>query len=121
MQLHTLKVENIIVEQSLLQELMNKNGFTCSGGWDYQRMTYDFKFELDNDIYYLRIPTFSIEGDIGSGNAKLKILTPYVGKHYYPHGLEYGEEEFPPIILGRCEKLLKRIEKSLDNLPNSLH
>lgn len=108
--------KSTIVDLQILSELMKNNGFICKSGWDYERMTFDYKFDLEENIYYLRIPTRAFDGDIGSGHAKLEVLTPYLGKHYYPHGIEY-DEVFPQIIIGRCEKLLKKLSKSFLHLP----
>lgn len=106
------------VELTILQEILEKYGFYCASGWDYERMTFDYKFEVAEETYYLRIPTKVIHGDIST---TLEILTPYIGKHYYPHGLEYGEDElFPQNIIGRCEKILKNLMKDLLKSPNPL-
>lgn len=114
MEFSSVVFKSTIVELSICCDIMKSIGFTYASGWDYSRITFDYKFDVEEGIFYLRIPAHAIEGDIGSGNALLEILTPYIGKHYYPHGIEYSEdEEFPQRIIGRCEKLLKKVTNSL--------
>jgi len=35
-------------------------------------------------------------------------MVPYVGKHYYPHGVEY-DEEFPKHIVDKCKKRIANV------------
>jgi hypothetical protein len=38
-------------------------------------------------------------------------MTPLLGKHYYPHGVEYGEgENFPESLVNQCKKILSDIK-----------
>ncbi|MEI4831148.1 MULTISPECIES: YugN family protein [Bacillus] len=111
------KLEGTVVDFTLLTEVMDKHHFVLAGQWDYERVTYDYKFEMLKDVYYLRIQGFAIEGDIGGRHAHIKLLTPLLGKHYYPHGVEYGEDEnFPKNVLQKSEQLLQNIEKELQDL-----
>ena len=39
---------------------------------------------------------------------------PVIGKHYYPHGVEYGEDEhFPESLVKDCEATLKAVHDAL--------
>lgn len=117
MQFTNTKLEGVIVDFTLLTEVMDNHHFVLAGQWDYERVTYDYKFEMLNDVYYLRIQGFATEGDIGRRHAQIKLLKPLLGKHYYPHGVEYGENEnFPKNVLQKSEQLLQNIEKELQNL-----
>ncbi len=117
MQFHRTGLENKVVELTFLTEIMEKIGFVCAGGWDYERITFDYKFEWLDDVFYLRAQGYAVEGDIGSRFAKVKLLTPIIGKHYYPHGIEYGEDEnFPEQILAKSRELLAKVNSSLDEL-----
>ena len=108
-----------VVDFTLLTEVMKENGFILAGQWDYERVTYDYKFEMLQDVYYLRLQGYAVEGEVGHRSAKIKLLTPLLGKHYYPHGVEYGEgENFPKNIINRSEQLLKNVKKALSNLPD---
>ncbi|HDX9576608.1 TPA: hypothetical protein ROX88_000063 [Bacillus pseudomycoides] len=117
MQFTNTKLEGVIVDFTLLTEVMDNHHFVLAGQWDYERVTYDYKFEILKDVYYLRIQGFAIEGDIGGRHARIKLLKPLLGKHYYPHGVEYGENEsFPKNVLQKSEQLLQNIEKELQDL-----
>ncbi|WP_202081019.1 YugN family protein [Caldalkalibacillus salinus] len=80
--------------------------------WDYKRATYDFKYEdkKQGEIYYLRVPATSIKGEIEEegSDSVLKIGTPYIGRHTYPHGLDY-EYNFPKKILDDAKKRLENL------------
>jgi hypothetical protein len=42
-------------------------------------------------------------------------MTPLLGKHYYPHGVEYGEgENFPTSLVNQCKKILEGIKTEVD-------
>ena len=77
-------------------------------------MTYDRKFKLSEGIFYLRIFGTATEGDVGTHRAVIKLLTPVLGKHYYPHGVEYGKDEvFPQYLVKRCEHILKELKEEI--------
>ncbi|MBM6618584.1 YugN family protein [Bacillus suaedaesalsae] len=112
-------IENQVVELSRLDEAMEELGFVRAGQWDYERVTYDHKIEIleAKEVYYLRVQGYAIEGDVGSHHATIKLLTPLLGKHYYPHGVEYGEgEDFPKTVLTRSQDLLKKAKEVLATL-----
>jgi hypothetical protein len=105
-------LENITAEQELLVSVMGKNGLECHGAWDYDRMTFDKRFDLKEGRYYLRVFCSAVSGDVGNHTAILKILKPAIGKHYYPHGVEYGEDEvFPIHLVKECEGILENVKK----------
>ncbi|MDG4655807.1 YugN family protein [Ectobacillus antri] len=118
MKLNGTELDEQIVDFSRLTEIMNDYGFVLAGQWDYERATYDYKFELLKDVYYLRVQAYAIEGDLGGRHARVKLLTPLLGKHYYPHGVEYGEgEQFPNNVLQKSKQLLHNISTALKALP----
>ncbi|SDN24361.1 YugN family protein [Alkalicoccus daliensis] len=95
-----------------LDETMKNAGFDIQ--WDYERVTYDFKI-VDNvkeDVYYLRVPGHVHEGEIPKESAKVRMMEPYLGKHYYPHGVEY-DEVFPERIIEKCIKKLDLIRNQV--------
>lgn len=103
-------LETVVVEQQLLQDVMNKHGLVLGGHWDYERVTYDFKFDIPEGIYYLRMPGYAVEGDVGANNATIQMMDPYLGKHYYPTGVEYGEDEvFPERIVKMCQDIIMKV------------
>ncbi len=107
-------LESTIVQFSILDHIMHENGLVLAGQWDYERVTYDYKFEdmTNGDVYYLRVPGVAIEGMVESPYAVIKLGKPYVGKHYYPHGVEY-DEEFPETIVSTCKKKLEIVRDQL--------
>lgn len=109
-------IEGAIVDLKPLDHLMAEVGLVRAGQWDYERVTYDFKMETPtkNITYYLRVQGYAIEGDVDRGNAVIKLLTPLIGKHYYPHGVEYGDgEDFPENILEKANGLLDRVKENI--------
>ncbi|PRO64748.1 YugN family protein [Alkalicoccus urumqiensis] len=99
------KLEGSIVNFADLDEMMKEEGFDAQ--WDYERITYDYKIvdQVKNEIYYFRIPALVHTGEIPNDSAQVKMYTPYLGKHYYPHGVEY-DEVFPERIVEKCSKKL---------------
>lgn len=107
-------IENQTAELSRLDELMASLGFVRAGQWDYERVTYDRKFEVKGDVYYLRVQGYAIEGEVDTRHAVIKLLTPLLGKHYYPHGVEYGEgENFPSSLVSQCQSILAQVKEGL--------
>ena len=82
--------------------------------WDYERVTYDKKYEIKEGTFYLRVFGFTKDGDVGAHDANITLLKPVIGKHYYPHGVEYGENEvFPNHLLKSCEQTLAALKTDL--------
>ncbi|MFZ7942172.1 MULTISPECIES: YugN family protein [Bacillaceae] len=103
-------IENLKAELNRLDEVMHDHGLVRAGQWDYERVTYDRKFELKEGVYYLRVQGYSIEGDVDTFKATIQLMTPHLGKHYYPHGVEYGEaENFPTSLVNQCKKILEAV------------
>ncbi|MFD1018049.1 YugN family protein [Thalassobacillus hwangdonensis] len=116
MRLEGTGIEELIVEQKPLDHILNKNGFIRGGQWDYERVTYDYKIgsHEKNITYYIRIQGFVIEGDVDRGNGVFQLMTPLLGRHYYPHGVEYGEEEgFSPDLINRAKSLIANAQETL--------
>lgn len=101
-------------ELNRLDDCMLEYGLVREGQWDYERVTYDRKFELKEGIFYLRIQGYAVEGDVGAGKALIQLMTPLLGKYYYPHGVEYGEgESFPKSLVVQCEKILTELKSEI--------
>lgn len=108
-------LENKVAHITLLDDLMGNHGLIRSTGWDYERVTWDKKFDVNEGIYYLRVFGYAQDGDNGSNDSNITLLKPVLGKHYYPHGIEYGEDEFYPANLVKtCQEILNSISKELD-------
>jgi hypothetical protein len=104
-----------VVQFSVLDHLLTDLGFVLAGQWDYERVTYDYKFEdmVTGDIYYLRVQGLAVEGEIPNQYAQVKLLTPLLGKYYYPHGVEYADEKFPKNILDQSKRKLQAFLESV--------
>ena len=108
-------LQNMIADLNHLDDLLPKYGLIRAEQWDYERVSYDRKFELTEGVYYLRLLGYAIEGDVGAHKATIKFLDPLLGKHYYPHGVEYGEGEYFPVpLVKECETILSKVKKELD-------
>lgn len=106
-------IENIVVDQEFLTDILKKHGLECHGAWDYDRMTFDRRFDVREGRFYLRVFCDAISGDVGAHDATLKILKPAIGKYYYPHGIEYTDEVFPSHLVKDCEQILDAVAKDL--------
>ncbi|WLD95375.1 YugN family protein [Alkalihalobacillus sp. AL-G] len=115
MKFEEISLAGKVLNFELLEHLMHDVGLVRAGQWDYERITYDYKFEnMDNgEIYYLRVPCYAVEGEVESPHALIKIMEPYLGKHYYPHGVEY-DEDFPKSIVDSCKKILNQLKEEIE-------
>jgi hypothetical protein len=108
-------LEKLKADLNRLDDVMLDYGLVREGQWDYDRVTYDRKFELREGTFYLRVQGHAIEGNVDSKKAVIELMTPLLGKHYYPHGVEYGEgENFPSSLVNQCKKILESIKTEVD-------
>jgi hypothetical protein len=108
-------LENLKADLNRLDEVMLDHGLVREGQWDYDRVTYDRLFDLKEGRYYLRIQGYTVEGDVGAHKAVIQLMDPLLGKHYYPHGVEYGDgEHFPKSLVSQCEKLLGDVKAKIE-------
>lgn len=106
--------ENVKADLNRLDDVMRAYGLVREGQWDYERVTYDRKFELNEGVFYLRVQGYAVEGDVGANKALIQLMTPLLGKYYYPHGVEYGEDEvFPKSVVTQCEKILTDLKEEI--------
>ncbi len=114
MKLEKTGLENLKADLNRLDDVMLESGLVREGQWDYDRVTYDKKFEMKEGTFYLRVQGYAVEGDVGANKAVIQLITPLLGKHYYPHGLEYGAgEDFPGPLVSQCEKTLSELQKKV--------
>lgn len=116
MRLENTGIEDSVVELKPLDHLTGRHAFIRAGQWDYDRVTYDYRIDSKekNITYYIRIQGQAIEGDVDRGNAVIKLMTPLLGKHYYPHGVEYGEgENFPESLVERAYTLVAKVAEEI--------
>ena len=107
-------IEDTVIDLNILDDLMKKHGLVRAGQWDYERVTYDKKYMIKEGTFYLRVYGFTKNGDVGAHEANITLLKPVIGKHYYPHGVEYGENEvFPKHLLKSSEQTLAAVKAEL--------
>ena len=116
MKFETTGLETFKADLNRLDEVMLDYGLVREGQWDYERVTYDRLFDLKEGKYYLRVQGYAVEGDVGTHKAVIQLMDPLLGKHYYPHGLEYGEgEHFPASLISQCEKILGSLKADIEH------
>ncbi|MCU9612229.1 YugN-like family protein [Caldibacillus lycopersici] len=110
-------LENLKIDLNTLDEILPQYGLIRAGQWDYERVTYDRKIVIKEHVYYLRVQGVALEGDVGAHDAYIQLKKPILGKYYYPHGIEYGEDEnFPNSLVSKCEETLVKVQKELEAL-----
>ncbi|MDY0405990.1 YugN family protein [Virgibacillus sp. 179-BFC.A HS] len=121
MRLENVNMEDIVMDIKPLDHIMGQHAFIRAGQWDYERVTYDYKIgsQEKNITYYVRIQGRAVEGDVDRKTAVIQLMTPLLGKHYYPHGVEYGEEEnFPENLVERAKNLVAGVYEDLLQFKN---
>ncbi|AJO23534.1 YugN family protein [Weizmannia coagulans] len=107
-------LENMKVDLTRLDDVMERHKMVRAGQWDYERVTYDRKFTIQEGTYYLRVQGVATEGDVDSFDAVIQLKAPILGKYYYPHGVEYGDDEyFPHDLVKYCRKILEALKEDL--------
>lgn len=114
------QLDGLVADQELMEKVMATEGLECTGAWDYDRKTFDRRFDIQEGTFYLRVFTYAIDGDVGAHNATLKIVKPALGKYYYPHGVEYTDEAFPDHLVQACERILQSIEQTFKQYGHSV-
>lgn len=106
-------IENTKVDLKLLTEIMEKHGFALGESYDYERVSFDKKVVIKEGTYYVRIFGVAIEGDVGANDALIQLKKPVIGKHYYPHGVEYEDEDFPNHLVKSSQAALLAVKDDL--------
>lgn len=117
MKFEEIGIQGKTVLFSDLESVMRTLEIIRGGQWDYERVTYDHKFENRNtgDIYYLRVPGVAVKGEIEQPDAEIELMTPILGHYYYPHGVEY-DEEFPTPLVQKCKEKLNQLKELLEEV-----
>ncbi|MCM3742254.1 YugN-like family protein [Oceanobacillus luteolus] len=119
MRIENTGIDDLVIDLKPLDKITGQHAFIRAGQWDYERVTYDYKIGSNekNITYYIRVQGYATSGNVDSKDAVIKLLTPLLGKHYYPHGIEYGEEEnFPESLVERAQTLLTNLANELKPL-----
>lgn len=106
-----------IIQFSTLENVMKTVEIIRGGQWDWERTTYDHKFEnrSNGEVHYLRVQGVAIKGELENPDAEIKLLTPILGHYYYPHGIEY-DEEMPDVIVKKCHEKLAQVKELLEEV-----
>lgn len=97
-----------------IQHAANTCGFVHGEQWDYERAMFDYKIVNQGDTYYVRVPIYSIKGDIPRKDTICRLMSPLLGKHYYPHGVEYAGETFPDSVVTKAKSKLDLLKHTLE-------
>src|SRR5690625_805666 len=117
MKLENTGIDNKVIDLVPLDHIMGQHAFIRGENWEYERVTYDYKVNSQekNVTYYIRIQGEAIEGDVDKKDAIIKLKTPVLRKHYYTHGIEYGEEEnFPKNLIEPAHNLVANVKEEID-------
>ncbi|MEK6453946.1 YugN family protein [Caldifermentibacillus hisashii] len=110
-------LEHLQLDLNTLDEILPEYGLIRAGQWDYERVTYDRKIVINKNVYYLRVQGYAVSGDVGAHDAIIQLKVPILGKYYYPHGVEYGEDEnFPNALVNECKEILLAVKEELEPL-----
>ncbi|RXT13625.1 YugN family protein [Ammoniphilus sp. CFH 90114] len=82
--------------------------------WDYEHATYDYKLEdrATKATFYLRVQAHVVKGDSLDHDTILKLEEPYIGKHLFPHGIDY-QAVVPSSISEAAKKKLNSVKDKL--------
>jgi hypothetical protein len=96
-----------------LNHILEDLGFV-RWAWDYEHVTYDYKLveSQTKTTYYLRIQANLVHGQTEDHEAVLKLGEPHIGKHLFPHGIDY-EAVIPTTVMNAAKEKLTAIKKKL--------
>ncbi|MBO8171288.1 MAG: hypothetical protein H0Z33_05260 [Bacillaceae bacterium] len=104
-------IEGLELTFAELDFLLKENGFV-RWSWDYDHATYDYKYEEQDGVYYLRITGDVLEGEVEKGESVLRLYEPYIGKAVFPHGIDY-DIEVPNQVLNNAKQKLSEVKSAL--------
>lgn len=98
---------------SIVNHAAKSLGFIHVDQWDYERVMFDYKIVDHEGTFYLRVPAYAVKGEIPRPSTIVQIMTPILGKYYYPHGVEYEGETFPQAVIDKCNNKLALLAKTI--------
>lgn len=96
-----------------LEHYMSDLGFD-RGAWDYKHATYDYKIQDKGNVFYLRIEANVAQGKLEDTHAVLKLEDPYMGKHLFPHGLDY-DFPIPDSVIQTAKRKVQMLNEKLSS------
>src|SRR5699024_4482765 len=104
MKVENTGIDNKVIDILALNRTMGEHALILSESWDNGRVIYDYRTiaQEKNDSYNIGNLGEAREADVDTKTAVIKLKTLLLGKHYYPHGIEEGEDvNFPNILVER--------------------
>jgi hypothetical protein len=102
------KIEGLQIPYGILQEQLEPEDFHLGGGYDYDHGYLDKPLDWESDQgyrYYLRIPLYTVKGELESRNAIVKIGKPFIIKH------EFLTKNDPSGDIGLVSSLVNQFSK----------
>lgn len=96
-----------------LEHYMSDLGFD-RGAWDYKHATYDYKIDDKGNTYYLRIEANVLKGKLEDSHAELKLEEPFIGKHLFPHGIDY-DCNMPDSVVQTAKRKLQMLNEKISS------
>ncbi|MBD1370956.1 hypothetical protein IC620_01085 [Hazenella sp. IB182357] len=110
--LNEIKTKGIKKEFRETEKVLKSLGFV-RWAWDYEKATYDYKYNHDGKEYYLRLRgTVINDKQLEHPKALLELGTPVFARHFFPHGLD-DSVEIPKDLLTTVNEKLKEMEAAL--------
>lgn len=108
-----MKFSEIKTSLGHLDHILLDAGFV-RWAWDFDHATYDFKYEdrATKSTYYLRIQGEVVEGEDMDHDTILQLEEPHIGKHLFPHGIDY-DATIPSSIQDAAKKKLTDVKAKL--------
>jgi hypothetical protein len=96
-QVKTLKSKLEQVEESFdtVRDRLHEFNFSLGGNWEYDHGYFDRKLDEANKVWlriHFQVVTGRLEGDTEATDAVVRMGTPFVLKHIYNEGLDYGAD-----------------------------
>jgi hypothetical protein len=83
------RIENLRAGYGELKSIFEQQGFILGGGYEYDHGFFDKPLDRESDKahrIYLRVPIFSVRGNIEEDNATIRLGKPFVLKHQFKAG-----------------------------------
>jgi hypothetical protein len=83
------RIENLRASYGDLKNIFEQQGFVLGGGYEYDHGFFDKPLDPESDQAhraYLRVPIFSVEGNIEEDSATVRLGQPFVLKHQFQTG-----------------------------------
>lgn len=106
-------IKDMEISLADLDDVMGSIGFV-RWAWDYNHATYDFKIVDKSGTYFLRITADAVEGALEDPEAVLKLDEPFIGKHLFPHGLDY-EADMPAAVVDTAKRKVQMLKEKLES------